>query len=109
MYEADYEGLPGSLALLATCVIVLVGVILVIAVTAIAGAIGGPILALVTALAAQVAMLTYATTRAYPPDQNAPMIKLLVVTILFSIVLPLAYLTWLSLTKKKWAPTEAVS
>jgi hypothetical protein len=109
MYAADYEGLPAALAFVATCLIVLVGVILIVAVTAIAGVIGGPILALVTALAAQVAMLTFATTRAYPPDQNAPMIKLLIVTILFSIALPLAYLTWLSLTKKKWATTEAVS
>jgi hypothetical protein len=74
-------------------------------------AMAGPIASFVAFLAAEVAVLTFVTVRAYPPQTKAPMVWMLVLTLVFSVAVPLSYITWLWITKKKWrqlAPGEPV-
>ena len=65
-------------------------------------AVAGGLPATVAAIAAQIAILTFATLRAYPPGAKIPWAWFIVLTILLTVLLPLIYLSWLWATGKKW-------
>ena len=50
----------------------------------------------------EVALLVFLTLRAYPPGVKPPWIWFLILTILFSALIPAVYLIWVWLRRSKW-------
>lgn len=85
-----------------TFVVVLAGLSLISAAALIANAAAGGTAAAIAALAAEVAILSFVTLRAYPPGANRHLVVYFVATLLFTVLVPLVYLAWLWMTGKKW-------
>ena len=82
--------------------VVLTAAVIVTVVTLIGDVLAGGAGALVAAIVAQIALLTFVTVRAYPPDVKRPFAMFVVATVLVSSLVPLMYLSWLWVTQKKW-------
>ena len=89
-------------AVLLTFLILLAAAAFFVGVVAIADAVAGAAAATVTAIAAEIAVLTFVTLRAYPPGAKIPWSRFVVLTILITALIPLIYLSWLWATRKKW-------
>jgi hypothetical protein len=59
--------------------------------------------AVIAVIGTEVAILTFVTVHAYPPGVKPPWVRLFILTVLISIVVPLAYVSWLWMSGRKWA------
>ena len=104
--EADPRRRSTPAAVLLTFLVVVAAAAILVVVVLIADAVAGSVAATVAALAAQIALLTFVTLRAYPPDAKIPWARFVLMTILITALLPLIYLCWLWMTGKKWQRSE---
>jgi hypothetical protein len=88
-------------------VLVIAGVAVIALVSVIGDIVAGPTVAVVVAFASEITVLVVATTHAYPPSVKRPMLGFILLTILFSALAPLVYLSWLWSTGKKWPEESA--
>lgn len=89
-------------AVLLTFVVIVSAAAVLLVVVIIVDAVAGSVVATLAALATQIAVLTFVTVRAYPPGAKIPWPTFVVLTILITALLPLVYLCWLWMTRKKW-------
>jgi len=89
-------------AVILTFLVVVPAAVILIVVVALADAVAGSVAGIVAAIAAQIAVLAFVTLRAYPPGAKVPWATFVVLTILITALLPLIYMAWLWVTKKKW-------
>lgn len=85
-----------------TFVIVMVSAGLMVGVLYAVQAVAGTWPSLLAFLASEVAILAFVTVRAYPPGAKRPLVLFAVLTLIFSAVVPLIYISWLWMTRKKW-------
>lgn len=85
-----------------TLILVIAGIAVIAVLSIVADVIAGPTVAVVVAFASEISVLVIATTHAYPPGVKRPMLPFLLLTILFSALAPLVYLSWLWSTGRNW-------
>jgi len=89
-------------AVLLTFLILVAAAVILSVVVLLTDAVAGGLPATVAGIAAEIAILTFATLRAYPPGAKIPWAWFIVLTVLLTVLLPLIYLSWLWATRKKW-------
>jgi hypothetical protein len=85
-----------------TLILASAGIAVIAVVSIISDVIAGPVVAVIVAFVSEITVLAIATTHAYPPGVKRPMLRFLVLMILFSALAPLLYLSWLWSTGRKW-------
>lgn len=91
-------------AVVLTFLVVLVAALIVIGIAEVAYAVAGDVAGTVARVAAEIAVLSFVTLRAYPSGARIPWAALVVVTILITAVLPLIYLSWRWVSRRPPSP-----
>lgn len=77
-----------------TVALLVVELALIFAVYALFHAVGGPWAGGIAAFVVEIAILSFATVSGYPPGANRHFVAFFALTVLFSALVPLAYLNW---------------
>lgn len=88
---------------------IIVAAVAVFAIAGLAGAgVDGRLGAAIGALIADIAVMSFATLRAYPPSSKPPIPTMALASVLFTPLIPLLYLSWLWATQRKWEDASAL-